>query len=548
MAISGSMKAIYWHLLWAAGLSAVLAPAGGCAKKEAGQAASIELAPQAELGPTIGSLATVVRPEPVAVEGYGLVGGLAGTGSAYCPPPIRAYLRQYILAQLPSERISVDELINSRNTAVVRLEGQVPAMPSEGDRFDVQVSLVPGSEATSICGGWLYKADLVAGGTFGVDTRPLAAVEGPVFVNPIGTVDPDPRSGYILGGGRALYEYAVLLRLRRPDFRMASLIRNRISERFGPNIAHAVSASEVEVRIPAQYRRRKARFVAMIPATFLEVTDGLVAARVNTLVHQLAVAGDKESNEIALEALGREAPPKLGVLLNSPDVEVRFRAARCVLALGDERGLGPLRELATNRASPYRLEALDAIMVSAKRNTAAALAQRLLRDDDVRTVLAAYEHLRRIDDPVVTREIIGRSFLLEQVVQTDRRAIFVSRSGEPRIVLFGAPLVCRDNVFVESPSGTVIIDSRAGQNHVSVIRKHPTRPGVIGPVMSGSRLTDLIRTLAGEPAPGEQGQPSALAVPYVEVVALLEQMTAKGAVAAEFWAGPLPKIDLMVKK
>jgi hypothetical protein len=187
-------------------------------------------------------------------------------------------------------------------------------------------------------------------------------------------------------------------------------------------------------------------------------------------------------------------------------------------------------------------------MASARRNDASGLARRLLGDSDVKVVLAAYEHLRRMEDPAIVRDVIGRSFLLEQIVQTRHKAIFVARSGDPRIVLFGAPLACRDNVFVESADGSIVVDSRRGQSDVSVFRKHPTRPGVMGPVKTGPDLGALVYTLGTEPAKTAQGQLSGLGASYAEVIALLEQLTAKEAVAAEFWAGPLPKTALKVKK
>jgi hypothetical protein len=521
--------------------------AGGCHKKETATAGSIALTPPVELGATIGSLAEVVKPEPVAVEGYGLVGVPAGTGSGYCPPEVRTYLKQYIATQLPNDRFNVDELIESKNTAVVVLEAMVPATPSMGEHFDVRVSLPPGSEATSIQGGRLYKAELVAKGTFGVQTRSLATVEGPVFINPIGTADLDLRSGHILGGGRTLYEYTARLRLSKANYRAVSLIRNRLSERYGPNIANAVSPSVIEVTIPAQYRQQKMHFVSLLPATFLEITNELTSARINTYVQQLATSGDKAGSEIALEAVGRESAGKLGALVGSSEAEVRLRASRCLLALGDNRGLAPLRDLALDPKSPYRLEALDAVMLLARRADAVTLAQRLLRDDDVAVVLAAYDKLRQIDDRVVAREVIGGSFLLEQVVQSSHKAIFVSRSGDPRVVLFGAPLKCRDNLFVESPDQTLVLDARAGQGYVSVIRKHPTRPGVVGPIRSKPDVGEVVRTLGDEPAVGASGPLQSLGIPYSQVIALLEQMCAKDAVAAQFWAGPLPKIGPVVK-
>jgi hypothetical protein len=543
------MKTIYREMSCLAVMLLVLAGAGGCrAGKENGKAGSTELTPATDLGPTIGSVATVVTPAPIAVEGYGLVGGLAGAGSAYCPPRVRAYLKRYIPTQLPTERVSVDGLLNSKNMAVVRLEGEIPALPSENDRFDVRVAVVPGSEAASIQGGWLYKAELFPRGTFGAGVRPLATVEGPVFINLIGAAPRDLTSGHILGGGQVGYDSTVLLKLRRADYRMASTIRNRLSERYGPHAAQALSPGDIEVRIPPEYRYRKPRFVAMIPATFLTATEELTRARVSAFVQRLAATGNKDDSEVALEAIGRESLGELSALLSAADAEVRLRAARCMLSLGDDRGFAALHALAMDKESPHRLEALEAIMVCARRNEATALARRLLRDEDVKIVLAAYEHLRRLEDPAVTRESVGRSFFLEQVVQTSHKAIFVARSGEPRIVLFGAPLACRDNVFVESPDKAIVIDSRAGQDYVSVFRKHPTRPGVLGPIRTGRDVREVIHALGDEIAQAESGELSGLGVSYPQVIALMEQLTVKEAVAAEFWAGPLPKIGPLVKK
>lgn len=534
-----------WKTLFWGGLAVVLTVAGGCHKERAKEESS--LMPQGELGTAIGSLAELVKPQPVKAEGYGLVGGLAGTGSSYCPARLRAYLKQYILTQLPTERADIDSLLNSKNTAVVRLEASIPATPSLDEHFDVRVSLISGSEATSLRGGWLYNAELVVEGTFGVDTQPLASVAGPVFIGSL-AAEADSRSGYVIGGGRTLYEYAGVVRTSRSNYRATSEIRNRLSERYGQNVAQAVSARDVEVQIPPEYRLRKQRFLAMVPLTYLETTPELVAARVNAFVYQLAGGQDKETAEIALEAVGRECLGKLSVLLQTSDPEVRMRAARCMLALGDDRAFPVLREMAVDAKSPLRMQALDAIMVSAKRNDAVALARRLLRDADQAVVMAAYEHLRGIDDPAVRREVVGRSFQLEQVIQTDRRAIYVSRSGDPKVVLFGAPLECSNNIFVESPDQSIVVNARPEEVAVSLTRKHPTRSGIMGPVKSDFDVAGLVRALGSEATADSRGRLQGLGASYEQVIAVLEQMAAKGVTDAQFWVGPLPESGLPVKK
>jgi hypothetical protein len=144
--------------------------------------------------------------------------------------------------------------------------------------------------------------------------------------------------------------------------------------------------------------------------------------------------------------------------------------------------------------------------------------------------------------------LIARNFYLEQIAQTKHEGIFVSRSGQPRIVLFGAPIYCRDNIFIQSAGGDITINAPAGQKYVSIIRKHPKRPNV-PPIQlkSSFELGDIIRTLCEEPfkkpAQGRLG----LGVSYAEAIGLLKQMSDKGAVRAEFRAGPLPKIGLIVK-
>ncbi len=508
-----------------------------------GEPARTTIAGEVDLGTTIDSLAEVFLLDAIGVEGYGLVGGLNGTGSVQCPPQIRAYLEQYILKHLPQHKVPIEKLISSRDTAVVRVYGIMPAAPSRKQRFDVRVEAISGAPMRSLEGGQLYGADLKAAGFGMARTKILAMAEGPVFIDTVGTSEPDKKAGYVLAGGTVVGDYKMRLAFRQPDYRITSQIRNRLNERFGGDTAKAVSPSQIVLNVPAEYGERKQRFVLLIKATYLEQNPQITDERIRTLVRRLAGSEEKSTAEISLEAIGEESLGGLAVLLSSSDEEVRLRAARCMLNLGSDRGLGALRRIAMNKGSAYRFEALEAITAAASRNDAAVILRRLLQDEDYDISLAAYEALRKLDDIAITQRFVGRNFYLEQIAQAEHKAIFVSRSGQPRIVLFGAPIYCRGNIFVQSADGNITINAPFGQKYVSIIRKHPTRPDVVVQLKSSYELGDIIQTLCEEPLRKSTPEHLGLGVSYAEAIALLKQMCDKGAVEAEFRAGPLPKIS-----
>ena len=105
-----------------------------------------------DLGTTIGSLVEVFSIDKIPVESYALVGGLKGTGSLQCPPLIRTYLKKYILRQMPDYK-NIGKLIESKNTAVVKVEGYAPAGGSQGRSFDLKVAALAGTQTTSLAGG-----------------------------------------------------------------------------------------------------------------------------------------------------------------------------------------------------------------------------------------------------------------------------------------------------------------------------------------------------------------------------------------------------------
>ena len=146
------------------------------------------------------------------------------------------------------------------------------------------------------------------------------------------------------------------------------------------------------------------------------------------------------------------------------------------------------------------------------------------------------------------REFIGRSFWLERAGQREPGVVYASRTGVPRVVLLGAKLEFRAGTQFQSEDGSIVIDSRGVAGQVGVSRRHPTRAVMMGPLRSGADVGDIIRVLCEEPTKVTEGHQRGLGVSYAQVIAVLKQLCEGRFVGAEFWAGPLPKIGLIVKK
>ncbi len=497
--------------------------------------------PKADTDATIGSVSEITQADTVPVEGYSLMLNLKGTGSQECPKQIRQYLEKYIAQRIPNIQ-DVEKFITSRNTAVVYLEGLMPTGAPKDERFDIKVTALHDTETTSLEGGSLYNAEFFEKGRFGTALKPVALGNGQIYIDKMDPAKIDLKTGYIPGGGKVLEPYNLSLVLKKPDFLVANRIRNILIERFGNETAKAISENTIIIKIPDRYKGQKQRFLSVIKAIYINEQPQVTQQRIKALVRNLAITGNESSSEIALEAIGTACIGDLSALLNSSDEEIQLKAATCLLNLGSDQGLNTLRNIAMNKDSVHRNEALISIAASGRKEDIAAIGRILLRDENFDIRLAACEQLEKLDDITINRIRVDKSFYIEEIVQTKQKSIFASRSGVPRIVLFGSPILCRKNIFVQSPDKKITVNAPAGQNYLLLMCENPQMN--LPPIQAKCSfdLRGVIKTLAAKPAQGGLG------VYYADIMALLKEMCEKNAIGAEFRAGPLPKIEQTVKK
>jgi len=521
----------------------------------------------AEFQPLEGTVAAATYLEGVRlmlVQGYGLVVGLPGTGSRECPETLRRQLtqeiakRQYAVRWEGSERIvSPAVLLDSNETAVVRVWGYMPAGAVEGERFDVFVEALPNTQTTSLEGGRLFTTDLrisdpVAAGA----SKPLAQACGPVFINPFaqgGSADQRSagiagregmprlkRRGYILGGGETLQPRHLRLVLYQPSYGMARTIRDRINSRFPPpgdqldwQTAVAGSAGVIELNIPQQYRDQRPHFLALVRNLFIRNDPSYLQIKARELSELiLKPKVNAQAISMAWEGMGQTVLPAIQPLYASSSRQAAFYAARAGARLGDPLAAEVLGRFANEPEGPFRDQAIITLGYS-RSVTGEKILRDLLASKNVRVRTLAYEALERHRSRLIERFRVGSDNFLLDALAGGLPMIYATRSVEPKIVLFGEPLKLTPPLFYVHADQSVTLRADAGQDHVVLVRrtaKGRTSDPIRGPLL----VKDLIILLGNDPQVDQQGNVAGLGLSYSHVVAILKYFCDSGALNARF--------------
>ncbi len=416
------------------------------------------------------------------VAGYGLVVGLGTGGSADCPRKVRSRLLQemhkrpeFFRAGSRSNPITPGMMIDDPDTAVVSVQGEIPAGAVGGSPFDVSVSALPGTQTTSLRGGWLYTCDLnvyrMLTPTAGLAGKVLARASGPVFLNPFSD-RPDAatrsteRVGRIVGGGMVATDRRLRLVLMRPSYSRVRAIAARINARFGGarQIADPTSPSFVQLTVPDKYASDPKRFIVLVQHLYLPQHAGFSGLRTQELATEL-VKPDAPYEDIALawEGIGRTVLPTISKLYSHQSRAVRYCAALTGLRLGDDVAIEVVAQQARDAGSPYRFDAIAALGQAGDMSRAARPLRALLDHEDVNVRVAAYQALlERNDREIVTRQVGRDNYALDLVPSTAENLIYVKRNESRRIVVFGSGVRCRPPLFYRHPSGEITINAYQG--------------------------------------------------------------------------------------
>ena len=451
------------------------------------------------------------------VEGVALVKGLRGTGADEPPSSYQQLLLNELSRDIEKKRTAKSE-IASLNTAIVLLDMTVPPGARKGDRLDVNVKLIPGSEATSIQNGYVEDAEmrqylnadiLRQGYQYGL-------VNGFVTLDPAQIEKNSPiayKQGKIIGGGVVTKGRSIWLELKEDERSagVAQRVEDVVNKRFSytkagyagkKKVAEAkAGGARINLEVPDEYRENVVRYMNVVCAiSFYETADEL-NQRIDKLANQLLVPETSEFAAVQLEAIGPGNAKVLDAIekgLASTNDDVRFNSAitSAYFNQRQDRRLTAqvLAEFARSHTK-YRPAALATLGVTMKTSfDVDAELRKLLSDSNIETRYGAFRALwtRNPTDYMIQGENMDNQFSYHCLNCGGPSYVHMTNSVRPEIVLFNPDeIYLTADVEVEANPRLTI---RSDEDQI-VVKKYASGSGVDEQRRVGYKVDDVVRAM-----------------------------------------------------
>ena len=502
---------------------------------------------------TVAQYADLVGADEMLARGFGVVVGLGQAGSDEMPRNVRAYLVREMLRQglasykYGTESLTPRQMLKDKDTAAVIVAGRIPPAAPPGTRFDLHVEVLPKSQTTSLDGAILLSTKLrlaltTAGSSVGKG-KTWALGRGEVFVNPfVDRTKPAEqaklRAGRIPGGGIVTRPRPLRLVLRRADYRMASLIGRQLNERLGgsEDIAEAKSHSVIDLRIPRQWRADYAHFLELVMHVYLlggAADEERHAKQLTRAI--LQPTARHEDISLVWEAMGRRVLALIQALYASPNPAAAYYATRAGLRLQDPLALDAMVGFALHANTPHQIPAIRELGRARWAMRPVHTLRRMLSTPNELVRVAAYEAL--LDhgpSSAIQRIAVSRDFFMDVVDTEQHYAVYATRTGQPKIVLFGRniPVLCP--MFYSPPDELVTINALAGGKQVTVYRKIPRTGRMTGAFPVDPQAQELVKKLGSPPEPAADGSIKGLGLTYSQVVGVIHALCKGKHMPADF--------------
>ena len=508
---------------------------------------------------TILEAAEIQNNEPYLVSGYGLVVGLANTGDNHNVPQavVGAIMDEMVRHGLGStddrlKQYKPGQMIQDPKTAIAEVYAYLPPGGRSGQRVDVFVQAERHSQTKSLARGYLYQTNLYVGGVDSLNPKPkvntYVKAGGALFVNPAyasesGKASLDKaslRTGTIMSGGIMTEDRPLWLRARTPQLAITRSIEMRLDQRFeereGNIIAKTQDEGIVHVYVPRSFNGDWEHFVGVATHLYMDATPGSGAMKAKALAAE-AVKPDAALMDISYcwEGIGEEALPSVQKLYTNSSAEIAFAAARAGAFIGDSAADEIIHEIARKDSNPFQLNAVKVLGALPASPRIDRMLSELLATKNALVRIEAYRVLAEHEaTAIISRQVDGQ-FTVDHIPTDGPPLVYASRSGIPRIAVFG------QNISLNLPIMYTAMDDRLtictapdGQGVTIFDRTSDLRPGGLQ-AKTRPDLYEVIWRLAG-------GGGDGFRFGYSDLVGILQGLSNGKHISASFVLQDLPSM------
>ncbi|HEV8606271.1 MAG TPA: flagellar basal body P-ring protein FlgI [Tepidisphaeraceae bacterium] len=509
---------------------------------------------------TILEAADVDNKEPYLVSGYGLVVGLANTGNNRGTPQavVNAIIDEMVRHGLGStddrlKHYKPESMVQDPKTAIVEVFAYLPPGGRSGQRVDVFVQAVRNSETKSLARGHLYQTRLYVGGADPLNPKPkvnsYVRAAGAVFVNPAyatslanGAVEQASlRSGTIMSGGVLTDDRPLKLRARNPQLTITRSIEMRIDQRFEERESNPIARTQdegfVDILVPRSFNGDWEHFMGVATHLYLDVSPGLGSIRAKALAAE-AIKPDAPLMDISYcwEGIGEEALPVIQKLYTHPSPEIAFSAARAGAFIGDSAADETIQEIARVDSNPFQLNAVKVLGALPASPRVDRMLSELLATKNALVRIEAYRVLAEHDSGAIISRAIDGQFTVDQVSTDGPPLVYATRSGIPRIAIFGQNLALNLPIMYNAMQDRLTICTAPDGKLVTIFdRTSNLRPGGVQAKIRPD-LYEVIWRLAG-------GNDDGFRFGYSDLVGILQGLSNGKHISAAFVLQDLPGVQ-----
>jgi hypothetical protein len=506
------------------------------------------------------------------VYGYGLVVNLHGTGDCTAPSWVRDYIAKQIEAhgfdslQFPRYKtFTAEDILDDKRkrVAIVTVEGLLPVGAREGQRFDVLVHAMAGSQTSSLAHGELYETELSDHGLMdpsAIGARTMAWVNhGQVFVNPAYALSEgksnEPgahaslRTGSVLNGGIVKFDRPINLEIRQPQISTARLVERLIARHWKTPTADDIANRDrrnvlawpqdeglVQIYVPLEYRGDWKHYLGVVSHLYMNESPDFTVIKAQQLVTEAHKPNAKLADiSLCWEALGPEALAVFEPLISDPDPDVAFAAARAAAFLDDGPARQALLHMAADDSQPNQLEAVRTLgslpssaetthmlrsLLDSSKAEVRIEAYRILVNSDAQLQAYSDESRRAAEaqDGIMTFRI-GDRFLLDVIPSSGEPMVYATSTGIPRLAVFGHDLKLESPITFTAMDTRFSISSADGTKLLTMFYRDPQSPRPTD-VLTHNELVEILARLGGEgPDDGDR-----LSFDFNDVVAIAQQL------------------------